>query len=59
MNMKEIREVAAERGVKPGKLKKEELIRAIQQAEGNPACFEPGRGENCGEHGCLWREDCK
>ncbi|MDY0269446.1 SAP domain-containing protein [Trichloromonas sp.] len=59
MNMEQIKEVAKARGVKPGKLKKAELIRAIQAAESNPQCFGTGQVEHCGEPGCLWREDCK
>ena len=59
MNMEQIKEVAKDRGVKPGKLKKVELIRAIQAAEGNPQCFDTVQIERCGELGCLWREDCK
>lgn len=59
MNMEQIKDVAKDRGVKPGKLKKVELIRAIQEAEGNPLCFATEQIERCGEDGCLWREDCK
>lgn len=59
MNMEQIKDVARDRGVKPGKLKKVELIRAIQAAEGNPQCFDTALIECCGELGCLWREDCK
>lgn len=59
MDMEQIKEVAKDRGVKPGKLKKVELIRAIQAAEGNPQCFGTEQIERCGELGCLWREDCK
>ncbi|MEW5745375.1 MAG: Rho termination factor N-terminal domain-containing protein [Nitrospirota bacterium] len=58
MKLQEIREIAKERGIKGGKMKKQELIRAIQQDEGNEPCFATGRIETCEQHGCLWRNDC-
>ncbi|MBE0574259.1 MAG: SAP domain-containing protein, partial [Desulfuromonadales bacterium] len=39
MNMTEVKAVAKDLGVMPGKMKKEDLIRTIQLAEGNPQCF--------------------
>lgn len=36
---------------------KEELIRKIQQAEGNNACFKSGR-KACEQMACCWRPDC-
>ena len=59
MKLAEIKEVAARKGVKTGKMPKAELIRAVQTAEGNPACFGSGRAATCGEADCLWREDCE
>ena len=58
MNMKEIKEVARLRGVKPGKLKKVDLVRGIQQSENNPQCFCTNYAHACGEDDCMWREDC-
>lgn len=58
MNMNQVKAVAKERGVKPGKLKKTELVRAIQDAEGNPSCFSTEFSGICGQEECLWREDC-
>jgi len=58
MNITQVKAVAKERGVKPGKLKKDELIRAIQQAEANPQCFNTGFSQQCGQADCLWRGDC-
>lgn len=58
MNMTQIKDVAKERGVKPGRMKKADLIRAIQQSEDNPQCFAIGQLDQCREDGCLWREDC-
>ncbi len=58
MNMIGIKDVARERGVKPGKMKKAELVRAIQAAEENAPCFCTNFSSACGQDGCLWREDC-
>jgi hypothetical protein len=58
MKVQEIKEIAGRMGIKAGKMKKAELIRAIQQAERNEACFETGRADTCGQDRCLWREDC-
>lgn len=58
MKLEEIKEIAKQHSIKVGKLKKAELIRAIQQAEGNEACFEAGKSAECGQEGCLWRSDC-
>lgn len=58
MKLEEIKEIAKRHNIKTGKLKKAELIRAIQQAEGNEICFETGQMESCGQEACLWRSDC-
>jgi tRNA U34 2-thiouridine synthase MnmA/TrmU len=58
MNVNDIREIARQKGIKPAKMKKSELIRAIQQDEGNPECFSTGLKEECGQLTCLWRDDC-
>lgn len=58
MKLEEIKEIAKQHNIKVGKLKKAELVRAIQLAEGNDACFESGRSGECGQSACLWREDC-
>lgn len=58
MKLEEIKVIAKQHGIKVGKLKKAELVRAIQEAEGNNACFETGQAAGCGQAGCLWRADC-
>lgn len=58
MNMNQVKLVAKERGVKPGKMKKEELVRAIQLSEDNPTCFNTNFSLACGQEDCLWRGDC-
>ena len=57
MKMKEVREKAAELGIKPGKFKKVDLIRTIQGNEGNSPCFQTGL-DSCDQFGCCWRSDC-
>ena len=59
MTVKEIKEIAARMGLEAGKMKKSDLVRAIQRAEGNQACFDTGKAFDCNETGCLWRNDCK
>lgn len=58
MKIDAIKEIAKQHQLKPGKANKGELIRAIQQAEGNTACFGSNRANECGQLSCLWREDC-
>lgn len=58
MKLDEIKEIAKLHNIKAGKMKKVDLVRAIQQAENNDTCFETGQAENCGQDACLWREDC-
>lgn len=58
MKLEDIKAIAKQLDIKPGKMKKAELIRAIQQAEGNETCFDTGNAVMCGQHECLWREDC-
>jgi len=59
MKLQEIKEIAKHRGLETGKMKKEEIIRAMQEAEGNSACFHSGKAAECGQLDCLWRDDCR
>lgn len=59
MKIEEIRPIAAQMGIKAGKMKKGDLIRSIQQKEGNDQCFEAGIAQQCGQQDCLWRKDCR
>ncbi len=59
MKLDDVKEVAKKLDIKVGKLKKAELVRAIQAAELNDPCFETGNAAECGQEECLWREDCK
>ncbi|MBI1919512.1 MAG: SAP domain-containing protein [Geobacter sp.] len=59
MKIEKIKEIAKQKGVVTGKMKKSEIVRAIQQLEGNTTCFDTGQAAECGQDKCLWREDCK
>ena len=58
MKINAIKEIAKQHNLKPGRANKAELIRAIQQAEGNSTCFGRNNASECGQSNCLWREDC-
>lgn len=58
LKLEEIKAIAQQHNIKAGKMKKSELVRAIQSAEGNEPCFEAGRTEVCGQMSCSWREMC-
>jgi mannitol/fructose-specific phosphotransferase system IIA component (Ntr-type) len=57
MKMLDIKAKAKDLGIRVGKMKKEELIRAIQEREGNFPCFGSAM-EHCSQEDCCWREDC-
>ena len=59
MKLEEIKEVAKQHNIKVGKMKKAELVRAIQEAENNDVCFETGMVNQCGQEACAWRDDCQ
>ncbi len=59
MKLVEIREIARQFGITASKMKKADLVRAIQQSEQNDPCFETGRASTCCQERCLWREDCR
>ena len=59
MKIQEIKEIALGMGIAAGKMKKSELVQAIQKKEGNEQCFDTGKVSHCGQYGCMWREDCR
>lgn len=59
MKMNLVKEKAKEVGIKAGKKNKVNLIREIQQVEGNSPCFQTDISPMCDIIDCLWREDCK
>ena len=58
MNLTKIRSLAKDVGVKPGKMRKADLIRTIQRSEGYFDCFGTAVAGDCDQLNCLWREDC-
>ena len=57
--MELVREKARQVGlVLDGFATKEDIIRAIQVAEGFQACFGTQLVETCGQKGCCWRDEC-
>jgi hypothetical protein len=58
MTIKTVRDIAKTKGIKTGNMKKENIIRAIQRAEGNFDCFGTASQGVCNQANCLWREDC-
>lgn len=57
INMPDIRVKAKALGITPGKMKKAELIHAIQQAEGYMPCFGRSNGQ-CHYTDCCFMKDC-
>ena len=58
MVVKDIRAKARDLGVKNySKMSKVDLIRAIQEKEGNIPCYQ--NIYDCGQADCLWRPDCQ
>jgi hypothetical protein len=58
MKIVEIKEKAKALGIKPGNLKKTELIQAIQRAEGNTDCFGRNSSGSCPHTNCCFIDDC-
>jgi len=57
MTVKELQKKARTLSIKPDGLKKAQLIRVIQRAEGNLECFGAAI-ESCDQADCLFRKDC-
>ncbi|MEI8354748.1 MAG: SAP domain-containing protein [Deltaproteobacteria bacterium] len=58
MKMQEVREIAKNWSIKTANIKKTDLIRSIQLAEGNFDCYCTGHADKCGQENCIWHEDC-
>lgn len=58
MKLDGVKKIAEQHGIKTGKLRKADLIRAIQQSEGNQPCYGTGQATSCGQPHCSWRDDC-
>ena len=57
LTMGQIKQKALSVGVQPGKMKKTELIRSIQKAEGYTPCFGTSN-EQCPYTDCCFMADC-
>jgi len=57
ISMSEIKAKAKSLGITPGKMKKPELIHAIQIAEGYTPCFGRSNG-HCSNNDCCFMADC-
>ena len=57
MKINDARKIAKGMDINTYRMKKEGIIRAIQQAENNMACFGTERVTYCNEDKCLWRDD--
>jgi len=58
MNFNEIRKMARGMGINTYRMKKTDLVRGIQQAEGNIEFYGTERVDYCNKNECLWRNDC-
>jgi len=58
MKVDAVKGIAKQHKIKMGKANKSEIIRAIQQAEGNQPCYNTNSAATCGQFACMWREDC-
>jgi len=58
MKLEEIKSIAQLYSIKVNKMKKSDLVKAIQRAEGNEQCYATNRSATCGQVGCSWRETC-
>ncbi len=58
MKINEVKKIAKSHGVPSTKLKKAEIIKAIQRAEGNFDCFGSAADGFCDQSSCLWFDDC-
>lgn len=57
MKMDEVRAKAKFLGIKTSRMKKADLIRQIQRAEGNFDCFGTAK-DYCDQLNCCFRENC-
>ena len=58
MKFNEIRKMAKGMNINTYRMKKIDIIHAIQSKENNIECYGTGRIRNCNEKSCIWRDDC-
>jgi hypothetical protein len=57
MKMTELKNKAKGMGIKPGRMKKTDLVHTIQKTEGNTPCYGTTNG-NCDQIECCYRDAC-
>lgn len=58
MRIQFLRALAKSKGINGARMKKSDLIRAIQRSEGNFDCYGTAANGYCDQDVCLWRGDC-
>ena len=58
MKINDLRKVTKGMRINTYAMKKNDIIRAVQQSENNVECFATERVEYCNENKCSWRGDC-
>ncbi len=58
MKFNAIKKIAKSMNIKTYKMKKIDIIHAIQHKENNIECYGTDRVEICNEDSCAWRVDC-
>ncbi len=58
MKINDVRKIAKGMRINTYAMKKNDIIRAVQQSENNVECFATERMEYCNEDKCSWRGDC-
>ena len=58
MRFQDIQKMAKGMDINTYRMKKTDMIRAIQSEENNIECYGTDRVDTCEEGACLWRDDC-
>ncbi len=58
MKFNDIRKMAKGMGINTYRMKKKDIIHAIQKREQNIECYGTDRVKSCNEKTCIWRDDC-
>ena len=58
MKINDVRKIAKGMRINTYAMKKEDIIRAVQQSENNIGCFATERVEYGNEDKCSWWDDC-
>ena len=58
MRFQDIQKMAKDMGIYTYRMKKTDIIQAIQREEKNIECFGTKRVDICQEEACSWRSDC-